>query len=121
MITETELKSKITPNMIKWLCELAEGFEYKIDGVRFKFDGDAGFLNFNTFITMSFFPLMLYRAVAGWNNKQDIDNCIIIFSDMVSDYNKDYIFLFENYQSENLTRCECAILDCLINIYEENK
>lgn len=111
MITEKQLKDKCTPDIIKKMCELAEGFEISRDGwfycknVGFNIDDTIGF------------PLLIHRAVSGWN-KINRDAPIIISDDFITYYHKvddnstDYDF--ENYQPENLTACECAMLDCLM-------
>lgn len=114
MITEQELKDKCTTEFIKWMCEYAEGFGY-IDYVLSQ-SSDLEQVRFNNII----FPLLIHRAVEGINKS---DNGIVIIITDISviqhiayddEYNAEYEF--KNYQSETLTACECAMLDCLIEV-----
>ena len=127
MTTEQELKDKCAPEFIKWMCELAEGFDYEecmYMSPPFKMDAS--------------FPLAIHRAVEGWNKNQNKNcgnyfiniNCENVFTESGRDvYSlsgveetlyqpiKDYAYL--DYQPQSLTHAECACLDCLIDILEE--
>ena len=108
MIKEQELKNKCTPEFTKWMCEYAEGFGY-IDYVLSQ-SSDLEQVRFNNII----FPLLVHRAVEGIK---------IISSDPEKVwYNNIYgmqCFRFKNYQPKSLTHAECAMLDCLIDIFKE--
>ena len=99
MITEQELKEQCTPEFIKWLENLAEGF---FDRQR---SGEV-----------CWFPLLVHRAVEGIK---------IIYSDSEKVwYNNIYgmqCFRFKNYQPKSLTHAECAMLHCLLDRFEEVK
>ena len=87
MIREQELKERCTPEFIKWMVELAEGFAVLYDDGEVilmdlnddEFDLDeSGFIN-----RMSQFPLLIHRAVYGWNKKQSGKDCIVISDDNI--------------------------------------
>ena len=108
MKTWDDLKQQITPEFIKKLCEFAGGFGY-IDYVLSQ-SSDLEQVRFNNII----FPLLIHRAVEGIK---------IIYSDPEKVwYNNIYgmqCFRFKNYQPEYLTQAECAMLDCLLDIFKE--
>lgn len=123
MITEQELKNKCTPKFIKWMCEFAEGFsnyEYNHSLNRAIFDSI-----YYDVLDIRIFPLLIYRAVEGWNKKsirQHIDIFIeigIVSLKITSHENKDRFLYYLDYQPENLTQSECAELDCLLDIFKE--
>ena len=108
MITEQQLKDKITPEFIKWCCEYAKGYDY-IDEYIFRYNNDS----------FAFFPLLLHRTVEGWNKKQEwLENSILINKSFVDIHNKKG-YKINNYQPSTLTPCECVILHCLLDIFEE--
>ena len=127
MITEKQLKDRVTPDIIKKMVELAEGFEWDIDYPY------PSFLYKSThYITDEsndkLFPLLIHRAVEGFNH-QDNMSVIIIFDNRVlsgcldlDEYDErvspEREYYLENYQPENLTACELAMLDCLIEIFK---
>ena len=135
MTTEKELKQRCTPEIIKRMVELAEGFEFIQDS-----KGDINLCHikapdgFKTYFgsikdkeyTLNFSTL-IHRAVEGWN-KKDIEYQIRIDGDEV------YIPMWEqgessckffkkssDYQKESLTQLECAMLDCLLDIFSGNR
>ena len=110
MITEQELKC--TPEFTKWMCEHAEGFGY-IDYVLSQ-SSDLEQVRFNNII----FPLLIHRAVEGWNKECDPDYSIDLRNSWI-DYGIGNDYSFSNYQSINLTQAECAMLDCLLEIFAE--
>jgi hypothetical protein len=133
MITEQQLKSDCTPEIIKKMVELAEGFKMydslnRIDFGGFSFpitEEDNEFYFYDTYI----FPLLIHRAVEGWNKNEKSDlKEIIVYNDSVKliEYKKSreggfdpfaiVIKKFENYQPSSLTPCECACLHCLIEV-----
>ena len=118
MITEHELKDKCTPDIIKRMVELAEGFEYQGDNEIFY---NSLRVDRNIFL----FPLLIHRAVEGWNMTNDIHskidigyNGVFVCFD-IDDIQKDY--LIENYQPESLTQSECAILHCLLDVFKQEE
>jgi len=134
MKTEQQLKDRCTPDIIKHMVELAEGFEYSIISFEDRFNTHTvkmgivitcEYLEYkNIFIPMHTFPLLIHRAVEGWNKKNAHgDNVIIISDDFITYYGNEQggIYDFKNYQSESLTLCECAILDCLLDIFKEER
>lgn len=119
MITEQQLKSQCTSDIIKRIIELAEGFEY------YKDYSDKIKLDFFTLwsdddeVLCTAFPLLIHRTVEGWNKKIN-DIGIIICEGFVSRCGKkDY--MFKNYQPQSLTQCECAILDCLLDTFKNQR
>ena len=116
MITEQELKGRCTPEFIKWMCEMAEGFEWKqLDRTYFQtyFNGNQ-IMGLHYF--SNYFPLLIHRAVEGWNNNESTPFIIEVFSHMVR-YNEK-LFRVKNYQPKSLTHAECAMLDCLLDVFK---
>ena len=115
MITEQELKTMVTPETIKKLCELAEGFE--------KWENRESYDPKVWTSSDLVFPLLIHRTVEGWNNMQvNSENCIVIQDDSVVLWKENIddckTFDFKNYKPESLIQSECAMLDCLLNIFE---
>ena len=78
MITEQELKEKCTPEFIKWMCELAEGFEWRNENnvIWIHVPSDIIMVGSKYFSNDSYFPLLIHRAVEGWlkiHNQRFID------------------------------------------------
>ena len=130
MKTEQQIKSRLTPDIIKRMCELAEGFNIyivlnRIDfkGVSFPlFDESSDLYFYNTYL----FPLLVHRAVEGWNDKSKgyIRICYTCIEYQKDSYpiEQDHVekdYEFGDYPRENLTACECALLDCIIDVIEE--
>ena len=118
MTTEKELKDRCTPDVIKWMVELADGFS--IDGLILYYGNDWYYQFIEEYEK---FPLLIHRTVEGWNNMQvDSENCIVIQDDSVVLWKENIddckTFDFKNYKPESLTQSECAMLDCLLNIFE---
>ena len=116
MKTEQELKAMVTPDIIKKMCELAEGFKDYPKTV--SLDTSAHLKN--DIVNWCMFPLLIHRAVEGWNLKCESWEEIRIDYESknvsISGSNKK---LIKNYQPENLTALECACLHCLLEIFEE--
>lgn len=136
MITEQELKDKCTPEIIKKMCELAEGFEFSdnmfFSFLQIKYNG----INLQ-YQDVLMFPLLIHRAVEGWNKIQDKNcgnlfvntNAVNIYTESGRDiislsgvdetlYEAINIYDYTDYQPKTLTRAECAILDCLLEVLE---
>jgi len=129
MTTEQELKDQCTPEIIKRMVELAEGFEYSLDHVIYIiYTGgiipckhDVLKNPENTLI----FSTLIHRAVEGWNKKNGHNRNIIMSNNFIGYYDgiKTNItdYNFPSYQPQSLTLCECACLDCLLDIFKEEK
>ena len=115
MIKEQELKNKCTPEFTKWICEHAEGFGY-IDYVLSQ-SSDLEQVRFNNII----FPLLIHRAIEGWNKKREwLENSIIINKSFVDVHNgKGY--KIKSYSCVNLTQSECAMLHCLLDVFKQEE
>ena len=113
MITEQELKEQCTPDFIKWMCEHAEGFGY-IDYVLSQ-SSDLEQVRFNNII----FPLLIHRAVEGWNKKYLDKNQIILYGNILSF--SEGILTYNGYQPESLTQSECAMLHCLLDVFKQEE
>ena len=122
MITFEELKERTTPEIMKKMCELAEGFEFMfatIDGIV-----AFGIVNKNKWYSVDnkMFGFLLHRAVEGWNKInpckpiQILCNCISFITDEDEPASIEWGYDNEQYQSCHLTQCEMAIWDCLLNI-----
>jgi len=118
MKTEQQIKSQVTPDIIKKMCELAEGFEIKNCHVCL----DLWYIHIdNIKDDFLIFPLLIYRAVEGINKlKRDYINCaIILYSEellLARDIITDKCYEFKDYQPSTLTACELACLDCLCEV-----
>jgi hypothetical protein len=119
MKTFEQLKEQCTPEIIKKMSELAEGFDYA--GLKdFTYSGHMYSLGSGAF------PLLLHRAVEGFNKlnfkyrEEKSVHLEINYPDEQIEFIKNErtqkIFLFEDYQPSHLTPCEMAILDCLIEV-----
>lgn len=119
MITEKELKDRCTPEIIKKMIELAEGFEstgyYSIDynGVVYRSDAIE--------FMRDVFPLLIHRAVEGWNKRNINVAGVYFLAGYIENHKNNNKFHFQDYQSTNLTQAECAMLHCLLDIYEGEK
>ena len=116
MKTFEQLKEQITPELIKKLCELAEGFACNdIDEV---FYTDVLSCEFKDIYKFVMFPLLLHRAVEGFNKSDKIEVVYIKYDivELWMDRIERFDFRFEDYQLCHLTPCEMAILDCLIEV-----
>jgi len=114
MITEQELKSQCTPNVIKKMCVLTDYFYASNDKDCEQIIGDE-----------QAFPLLIHRAVEGWNKEAhkdyshiEIDNLSVMIVSHNGFSGKRYPE-FKNYQPESLTACELACLHCLVEILKE--
>ena len=126
MTTHQQLQDRTTPEFIKWCCEYAEGFKTNdINEIVYRSMFSIEFENANKFV---FFPLLLHRAVEGWNKKRN--PLIIITSESINlwgyDTNNSFessikLYDFKDYQPSSLTPCEMAIWDCLLDVFEEVK
>ena len=120
MTTQQQLIDKCTPEIIKKMCELAEGFEIfydeETDGFVDPFDNE--YYIEDGLNKVESFPLLIHRAVEGWNNNNRQGVRIQSVNDMIIRYIDDIIirYEFKDYQPTTLTRAECALLDCLIDI-----
>ena len=117
MTTEQQLKARCTNNDIKHMAILAEGFNHPGECIfietPYKIISLRDIVNNKTE-----FPLLIRRAVDGWNEKQN-DSILILDDRTKALPNKDY--QFKNYQKENLTLVECACLHCLLDRFEEER
>lgn len=124
MITEQELKERCTPDIIMKMCQLAEGFEYYKDKL-YKIKFECIFLESDDEeLLTSSFPLLIYRAVEGWNkNHLELHQIVHItnyrFNITFHNRNEDSVYSYCNYQSQTLTAAECALLHCLLDIFEK--
>jgi hypothetical protein len=109
MITEKELKDQCTHEFYNFIYKLC-GKDY--------LPLYSSELNFE----IIHFPLLIHRAFEGFKNKNlSCENNIIICNRFITYFINDQggIYDFRNYQPENLTQFECAILHCLIDVFGE--
>ena len=134
MITEQDLKNKCTPEFTKWMCELAEGFEWRNENnvIWIHVPSDIIMVGSKYFSNDSYFPLLIHRAVEGWNKDTRERNFKILclsdrvvfieidkYGNMKGKRSDKDIYQFKNYQPSLLTQAECAELDCLLDIFKE--
>jgi len=126
--TEQEIKSMVTPEIIKKMVEMAEGFEYNERTLRtgtyvleILFDEYFFYLSglFEKENKLLFLTLVR-RAAEGWNKKCGFNNGIILYPELleyyIGDNNECFTLHFKNYQPESLTNLELALLHCLIEV-----
>jgi hypothetical protein len=121
MIPESKLKSDCTPEIIKKMVDLAEGFE--IDDSNIVYCGGMLTIELKKYFNFIVFPLLIHRAVEGWNKVNDGK---ISVHDNYVEYQKNRIqvlqsymemsYEFDEYSPSSLTHCECACLHCLIEV-----
>ena len=137
MINEQELKDRCTPEFIKFMVELAEGFRDNTTGnvviIDSPFDSWIFFNNENNSKELQnppkWFPLLIHRTAEGFNKANGetgqfgiyIDREKITFCDFKLNRNEEKEYKFKNYQPQSLTHAECAMLHCLLDIFEEVK
>ena len=118
MTTQQELTDRCTPEIIKKMCELAEGFEYidrPFPSIKYSIMDKWADKIIDSFI----FPLFIHRTVEGWNKSKTI--LISIFRMRVCKFSgtEDIVYYdFVNYQSTTLTQAECAMLHCMLDIFK---
>ena len=124
--TEAEIKAMATPEIIKKMVELAEGFAIlHNDRIKFQAPTYSTQLSYSILINDSLLlPLLIHRAIEGFNNKVNCLELIVIYvmASIVQVCNRDGIctvYVFSKYQPESLTACELACLHCLIEILKE--
>lgn len=115
MIPESKLKADCTPEIIKRMVELAEGFSYPIF---IPDENDTWERQINLIFDWSLFPLLIHRAVEGWNKIDNQSFYIYMGYRYISKNYPEYDirYAFKNYQPQFLTPCECACLHCLIEV-----
>lgn len=131
MKTEQELKDKCTPEFIKWMCEYAEGFEFIKDSswaggyyITTK-ETDYYQWSYNSLESDDIvFPLLIHRAVEGWNKTNDLK--IRIFDEEIHtkkrlDHFAIGFYQFKNYQPQSLTQAECTMLHCLLDVFKKQE
>ena len=126
MITEQGLKDKCTPDIIKRMVELAEGFsnyEYNHSLNRAIFDSI-----YHDVLDIRIFPLLVYRAVEGWNKSKHTVERIDDYSIRINEQRLFYMYNeyatpydYANYQPESLTHAECAMLHCLLDVFKQEE
>ena len=88
---------------------MAEGFEYE----------DCLYVPESMVIDA--YPLLIHRAVEGWNKNQDIEIYIETSALYISLYQDGvYRKRISDYKPQSLTQAECAMLDCMLDIFKES-
>lgn len=135
MITFEDLKQKWTLEITKRAIELADGYKYYeremtvgnrsvlIKGISCGINSLETTEDFAKAICeSSLFPLLLHRAVEGWNNKnvckpiQILCNCVSYITDEDDPAVVNYGYDNEQYLPCHLTACEMTIMDCLAEV-----
>lgn len=127
--TEQEIKSMVTPEIIKKMVELAEGFVITEPTLKNPAQ-EFGIIYFNNCVwdfvdinDFDLFPLLIHRAVEGWDRTNKPCHIEVNYYNRIIYY---YIpsspsrpFQFKNYQPRSLTQLELALLHCLIEVLKE--
>jgi len=127
MKTEQELKDKCTPEFIKWMCELAEGFEWRNENnvIWIYVPSDIIMVGSKYFSNDSYFPLLIHRAVEGINKTNIVDIpvhtqfCGSFFRNNEGMNIMKEMYVYKDYQPRSLTQAECAMLHCMLDIFKE--
>ena len=119
-ITFEELKQKWTPEITKRAVELAEGFCFSDDYTHI-FYTEIEFCEIEDISEWLAFPLLLHRAVEGWNKEYFGQKFIGISYDEIflQEYKSGFIiknWIIEDYLPCHLTACEMVIMDCLSEV-----
>jgi hypothetical protein len=118
MITEQQLTDSCTPELIKKIVELAEGFEWDGDEIAddkmIRTPNGYYYHVDEIIVDKTYFPFLIHRAVEGINKKLDVFDQIVISKDKVEC--SMYECIYENYQPSSLTHAECAMFHCLIEV-----
>lgn len=122
MTTEQQLKDGCTPDMIKWMCELADGFEI-IGDVKIYFNNVYSGSIKNIICNDIALPLLIHRAVEGWNKKTlpSLFGFVALKSGSVLRLCEFNIidYKLSDYEPQSLTQSECAMLHCMQDIFKE--
>lgn len=106
---------------VKKMIMLAEGFGYN-DSLEAFYDQGSIWIHFKYIRQWEFYPILLYRAAWGWNEKNepydiDLQNIGILYCGK-GDYELDYNY--SDYpKTEYLTSQERTIEACLIELLEK--
>lgn len=122
--TFDQLKKKLTPEIIQRMVELAKGFGWDhFDNPYYivKFDQKKWFIADFKWVH---FPLLLHRAVEGWNKRNEkvyglyieVKRKEILYYRFEDTIHKEKHYKFKDYIPCHLTACEMAILDCLCRV-----
>lgn len=101
------------------MVELAEGFGIDDDGefIEGVICPDGCEYEFEDIMKLDIiFPLLIHRAVEGWNLHSKEYEQINIFKCGVGIFNRpsgNKEYAFKNYSPSSLTHAECAMLHCL--------
>ena len=96
--TYDDLKNATTPKIIKQMVELAEGFRLLDDYTLFAFEVfDCKISGIHE--SLCLFPLLLHRAVEGWNKQQKLHREIVIYKNKAceEDYKLETHNGYEDY------------------------
>lgn len=112
MITQQQLTDRCTPEIIKKMVGLAEGFECAMEDPNYLaiyFKGKEAIID-----SPLVFSTLIHRAVEGYNKQYPhkyVLNCVdnIVWFDGCI---KDSVEI-KNYSPSSLTHAECAMLHCL--------
>lgn len=105
------------------------GFIYIYDnasGLRFCY-GEDDLYNHHSIFTIKdtlAFSALIHRTAEEWNkNHAELSQIIHItnyrFNITFHNRNEDSVYPYYNYQSQSLTAAECALLHCLLDIFEK--
>jgi len=119
MKTQKEIESRVTPEIVKGMVELAEGFDLDtdgtfIEGIILPNGTEVDFENIQNDDII--FPLLIHRAVEGWNKLNEklyieVDHSVWFYGE------KEIIeYGLNKYKPTTLTACELALLDCLVDV-----
>lgn len=117
MKTQQQIESRVTPEIVKKMVELAGGFRCDNNTI---YSGNRNIMSgFSEILeTTNMFPLLIHRAVEGWNK---LGKMYVIITDRyiyttLNLHQGDSRYMFNNYQPTSLTTCELALLDCLVDV-----
>lgn len=124
--TEAEIKAMCTPDIIKKMVELAEGFKIvkhpMCELVFFDSIMSDNCISLASLNQHVLFPLLIHRAVDRLGIKDiNIYRCKYMNIDYIFNESTDMKYNIEDYQPENLTQLELALPHCLIVIFKEGK
>lgn len=121
IITEQEIKSMVTPGIIKKMVEMA-GFEIKFETDELiAFTAKSLEHKWYSINHVFAFSTLVHRATEGII-KTHYDFIYMDDSEIAIGINGNTnIYRFQNYQPESLTNLELALLHCLVEVLKEEK
>lgn len=116
--TFEELKELTTEDIFSTIVKLAEGFYLDEEGYLCWYKNTDISLSYPLIFNTSWWIVLLYRAVEGWNKSNNCMTNITAYGSHIEHgaFDEKEIYFFKDYTSCQLTPCEMAMWDCLLGV-----